>query len=238
MANHRFFEVLFNNEVISNREIFKERNDSLFKGKLFCPECRKAKILILGSKKNKYLTDPSTSIHEPSCSYNYKLANDKEMKLIYHNGEEYKVDKLIKEVLKKRVENKVAVGNIVIHFQDKKGNKQKLACPLIHVEDIEKKHMQVPNFIYGIANTEVKNSEKGHVINFSAIKSKFQYFNINASKVAYQFFPKSVVNTFEKSLLPIEFIYFGIFSEDKRGWRTSILKNTNYLIISKISPKI
>ena len=80
MANKKFNEVFYKTEVIRDREIYKEKDNTPFKGKLYCPECEQAKIFILGTKKNKSLADNSTSVHADFCTYNLNKVNKNKFK--------------------------------------------------------------------------------------------------------------------------------------------------------------
>ena len=104
---------------------------------------------------------------------------------------------------------------------------------LVNVEDIDSRLCNNPEVFYGTALSEVKKTNRGYTIILTAVKSGFQYFAINVSEVAYSHFPKSVKNSLEKSLIPVNFIYYGILVEDKKGWKTSTLKNTNCFVVGR-----
>jgi len=233
MANKKFNEVFYKTEVIRDREIYKEKDNTPFKGKLYCPECKEAKIFILGTKKNKSLSDNSTSIHADYCSYNHNNVNKKQAKILFNETEKFKIDKGLKDVYKARYEENKNIGNIVVKMADKNNKFNRYAMQLNHVEDIDSTLCNTPEVFFGTALSEVKKTNRGYTIILTAVKSGFQYFAINVSEVAYSHFPKSVKNSLEKSLIPVNFIYYGILIEDKKGWKTSTLKNTNCFVVGR-----
>jgi hypothetical protein len=234
MANNQFYEVMYEKKVIDMREIFKQKEDEKFKGKIFCPECGQAKVFIRGKKKEKIIVDTEMSIHSKTCSYNYTKINFKQEKLVYNEMETYQIDKALKEKFINTFTNKKHCSNIIVQIDDKVKDKVKrstVAMPFKNVENIDEKDLKSPKLFYGTCKVEVSKNPRGYTIKLHALKSGFQFFAINVSTVAYDHFPKSVKNSLSNPIRPINFVYYGVLNEDKKRWKTTTLKNTNCLIV-------
>ena len=233
MANNQFYEVMFEKKVIDMREIYKLKEDDKFKGKIFCPECGMAKVFIRGSKKQKVIVDTEMSVHAKTCSYNYNQINVKQAKMVFNEMNDYKIDAALKEAFKLRVISKLGVGNIPIQIEESNKNgikKRIVGLSMKNVENIDSSDCRAPSIFYGTCKVELTKNQRGYMIKLLAIKSGFQYFSINVSQTAFDHFPKSVKNVLSNPIRPMNFMYYGVLTEDKKKWKSTTLKNTNCLI--------
>lgn len=220
---NQFYEVSHNREVIDIRLVFKEKNDKM---KIFCPECKQAKLFIRGTAKAKTIIDQPTSKHAETCSYNLRHLNPKEAKIVFSNNNIYKIDEQLKEIFDKRMNNDF-IGNVTVNYQAKTKTLIK-TMQLINVEDITSAHLNNANVYYGRADVELIKSQRGYIIKLSAVKSHFQYFIINVSENTY----KHLDEEFKKSkgAKEIKFMYYGILTTDNKNWKISTLVNSKYFL--------
>ncbi len=236
MAENKITHAFYAGNIITEEDIYKERDDRKYRGNIYCPECHQAKLTVRGTKKNKELVLIKGTEHHENCSYKYRNATFKQARLVYNEAETYNVNKVFTKIfttLFKSDDKVVPAGgvfNCPISQKSEKPKFRKVLIPLTHVEKITKDNLNQEQFFYGKVRYEISKLQDGnYLLKVLAPKSSFQYFTIEISAKSYKYIPSKIKNPNRKSQKGVYFLYFGKLTEDRRKFKSSKLRSANYL---------
>ncbi len=235
MAEIKYTHAFFGKQIIEEDEIYRERDDKKYRGKIYCPECHQAKLTVRGAKKNKALVELKGAEHSEECSYRLKNATPKQARYIFNESED--INKVFTKLFTTlfKGDNKIipagAEFEIPANLKNLENKKtKKVLIPLTHVEKITSANTLEEQFFYGKVRTEISKLQNGnYMMKVLAPKSSFQYFTIEISEKTYKFIPNKLKNPTRKSEKGVYFLYFGKLTEDKRKFKSSKLRSANYL---------
>ncbi len=236
MREIKITHAFYNQTIISEDEIYKEKDDKKYRGKIFCPECHQAKLTVRGMKKNKALVPIKDSEHAANCSYQYRNATPKQARLVYNEAETFGVNKAFNELFTTlfKGDNKIIPAGSVfkcpISQKSESGKMRNVLIPLTHVENITSANVNQEQFFYGKVRYDISKLQNGnYILKILAPKSSFQYFTIEISEKTYKYLPNKIKNPNRKSQKGVYLLYFGKLTEDRRSFKSSKLRSANYL---------
>lgn len=235
MAEMKYTHAFFEKQIIEEDEIYRERDDRKYRGKIYCPECHQAKLTVRGAKKNKALVEIKGEQHSEGCSYRLTPATPKQARYVFNESEEInKVFTKLFTKLFKSTENIIPAGaefEIPVNLKNLENKKtKKILIPLTHVEKITSENTTHEQFFYGKVRTEISKLQNGnYVMKVLAPKSSFQYFTIEITDKTYKYIPNKLKNPTRKSEKGVYLLYFGKLSEDKRKFKSTKLRSANFL---------
>ncbi len=232
MAEHTYKHAYFDKKIIEEEDVYREKDDRKYRGNIYCPECHMAKLTVRGQKKKKNLIEIKGTEHSEDCSYRLKKATPKQSRFIYNESEE--INKVFNGIFTTMFKNESAVipggGIFEVPVSVNNDKKKKVLVPLTHVEKISSDNCNQEQFFYGKVRTEISKLPNGnYLMKILAPKSSFQYFTIEISAKTYKYIPNKLKNPTRRSLKGVDFLYFGKLTEDKRKFKSSKLRNANYL---------
>lgn len=237
MAQNIYNFAYFNEAIIPEEEIYRENNDKIHRGKIFCPECHQAKLTVRGSKNKKSLTDIPGIEHSKDCSYRYRRATPKQARFVFNETERFDVNKQFNRVfttLYKSTEETIPGGlvfNCPANLKQPDGKVRKVTIPLVNLEKIDDTtDVNKEQFFYGKCRLVPSKLQSGnYLIKVLAPKSSFQYFAIEVTEKTYKYLPSTIKNPNRKSEKGVNFLYFGKLTADKKGWKSTKLRSANYI---------